>query len=79
MTSTCSSAHGPGDEGGSVRPEEDGGESSAVTERLLANIHQGVRECDGGESSAIFESRVADVCQGVGECEGGETSAAIEH
>ena len=39
-------AHGPGDEGTSRhrRPEGDGGESSAVTERPFANIHQRVWE-----------------------------------
>ena len=73
-------AHGPGDEGssGERRPKDDGGESSAVSESRVTNIHQGVRECQGGETTAVSERFCTDRGEPTRECEGGETPAVSE-
>ena len=50
-------AHGPGNEGssGHRRPEDYGGESSALLESGGTDPYQGVRECEGGDATALSE------------------------
>ena len=57
VVAVATAAHDPGDEGcsGHRRPEDDGGESSALCESGDAELSQGVREREGGETSAAKE------------------------
>merc|ERR1711964_580322 len=57
------------------RPEDDGGESRAVTKRTIPNSRQRIWQCEGGESRAVTKRTMPNSRQRIWQCEGGESRA----